>query len=326
MRYNTILHNCFYTFIKYHSLKCFDGSTTNQFTTLSICFPHSGIIVSHACFFLWIFQILVIHVIFLKICWRPSKLAELFRRWDDLRYPCPVAGCTCPSFGDDFRWRRNVISGLAIFHTFCQWMASDFPVIVSSPQYIDLQGSLMEGFPPNDAGIIFLNFIGGMYSSVVYVVPTYFFALIAVVITLDFHHLRHDMQVGIQDDGCVTLKSLEWFRIRHNSLCILLNIADDIFSGWIALTLGAGVCQALAGIFLLVAGRGLTVITDLTQAFWVATYFFQISVVLYRGAVVNEAVIMIVSNNFFDFKFYIFLCFDFVFAQRLNVNSGRRFN
>ena len=150
----------------------------------------------------------------------------------------------------------------------------------------------MEGFALNDTGIVALNFLGGIYSALLYIVPSYFFALIAIIMTIDFLHLRHDLQRGIGDDGVVCVKSLEWFRMRHNSLCILVELADDIFAGWIALTLGAGVMQVLAGIFLMVANsRGYTNVAELTQAFWLITYFLQVAIVLYRGAVVNAAVI-----------------------------------
>ncbi|OQV12921.1 hypothetical protein BV898_12842 [Hypsibius exemplaris] len=170
------------------------------------------------------------------------------------------------------------------------WMSADFPLLVPGMEYVDLRAALMEGFHPDGLDIFVFNFISGILTAFVYVVPAYFFTLIAVTLSMDFHHLQRDLEVSIKDDGVVTIKSLEWFRQRHNSLCILVDMADEVFSPWIALTLGCNVMQVLSHIFLLAINTGRwTIVTDLTQAYWMLTYFLQMAVILYRGSLVNEA-------------------------------------
>ncbi|OQV16927.1 hypothetical protein BV898_08933 [Hypsibius exemplaris] len=250
-----------------------------------------SVIVSHFSYMAWITQINISQIIFLRACLSPSRLPELFMKWEYLRYPCPVKECSAPSFGKDFRWRRNVVSFFAVLHCVLQWMSTDFGLIIPSKEYDGLRGALMEGFAWNETAIIVLNFIGGMMTSFVYVVPAYFFTLIAVTLTIDFHHLRHDLHESVKDDGIITIKSLEWFRIRHNCLCVLVDMADAVFSPWIALTLGCNVLQILSQIFLFAATAShWTVITDLTQLYWMMTFFQQLLIILYRGALVNEAV------------------------------------
>ena len=102
---------------------------------LSLTKEHLSSIVSHTCYFMWIVQQLTVHAIFIMACWRPSKVTELFRRWEDLRYTCAQPDvCKFPSFGEDFGWRRNVVSFLAVFHCICQWMSIDFALIIPSKE------------------------------------------------------------------------------------------------------------------------------------------------------------------------------------------------
>ncbi|OQV12657.1 hypothetical protein BV898_13066 [Hypsibius exemplaris] len=87
----------------------------------------------------------------------------------------------------------------------------------------------MKGLAGSETAIIVLNFIGGMLlTSFVYVAPTCFFNLIA--------DSRHDLHESVKDDGIIAIKSLEWFA-QYNSLCVLVDLADAVFSHWIALTL-----------------------------------------------------------------------------------------
>ncbi|OQV12920.1 hypothetical protein BV898_12841 [Hypsibius exemplaris] len=257
-----------------------------------IAFTQSNlsVIVSHCGYLCWVLQINITQMIFLRACLGSRKLPELFMKWETLRYSCAMKECDSPNFGSDFRWRRNLVSFLAILHCVLQWMSADFPIIISGPNYAILRGTLMEGVAWDDAGIIFLNLVSGLLTAFIYVVPAYFFTLIAVTLTIDFHHIQNDMHHCIKEDGVMAVKSLEWFRIRHNSLCVLVDLADEVFCPWIALTLGCNVVQILCQIFLL-AGNATawTVITDLTQTYWMLTYFLQLLVILYRGALVNEA-------------------------------------
>ncbi|OQV12922.1 hypothetical protein BV898_12843 [Hypsibius exemplaris] len=223
-----------------------------------------GLIVSHSAYLGWIVQMILGQIIFLRACLRPSSLTEFFLRWESLRYFCAdEKNCSSsPSFGKDFCWRRNVISFLAVLHCILQWMSVDFPLLLP----------------------------GGILTAFVYVVPGYFFTLIAVTLSRDFLHLQRDFEVSIKDDGVVTIKSLEWFRQRHNSLCILVDMADEVYSPWIALTLGCNVIQVLSHIFLLAINTGRwSIVTDLTQAYWMLTYFLQMAVILYCGSMVSEA-------------------------------------
>ncbi|OQV24972.1 hypothetical protein BV898_01181 [Hypsibius exemplaris] len=237
----------------------------------------------------WVAQMVIVHVIFLRACANPKGMFKLFISWEKLRFHCPVSGCT-QTFDPSFIRKRNVVVILAGFHLIVQYL-SVVLAFVPSDEYSQLFESFMRGFNTDNVPVKILIGIASLYSSSLFILPSYFFLLIGSAITIDFLHFDHDLRRQLRrEDGRVRVKTLEWFRLRHNALCILLEHADWIFSPWILLTFGCSIVQILSGIFSAYAGSGSSkVMTEISTCYWILTYFLHIAIMLYVGASVNSA-------------------------------------
>lgn len=256
-------------------------------------------IVTDAAYLIFVLQLLISHFIFLSNSMDESRMYQFFvNSWEYLRYVCPIANCSYWDFAATFRWRRNAVCLITVIHCLVQLASNNLPLLIPdspSHNFTELRENVMKGYEspekPAHFAMTALMCFGGLYTSVIFIVPCYCFQLIAILIMLEFRHLNHDFAASVRvEDGVLTVKTLEWFRIRHNSLCILLDAADELFAPWIAMTLVMDMIQILFGIFITVARRGdMLPLTTVAQVYWILTFFLQVTMTLYRGALVNEA-------------------------------------
>jgi 7tm Chemosensory receptor len=188
---------------------------------------------------------------------------------------------------------------MAMFNIILNILSICGPCVIPVSQYSELKANFLAGFDSNNIAVMVLQLIGGIFASLIFILPNYFFLLIGIVLTIDFRHLSHDLELSIDEEGSwVSNKSLEWFRIRHSSLCTLLELADGIFSPWILLNIGVGTLQVLASIFVIYARGGSSkTLTILTVSYWMLSYVLQIALALYTGVIVNEAVCEGLKNS-----------------------------
>ena len=256
-----------------------------------------AVLVTKTSYLMWIAELIMVHVILLRACMPSKGVYKLFTSWQTLRFPCPVPGCV-QRFEPTFLRRRNVLIVLAALHFTIQFCSVVFPLLPVAA-YSQLNGIVMAGFTLTNVPVKILVFCASLYSSVVFVVPSYFFLLIGKAIVIDFRHLQNDLKRCLNcENGRVKVKTLEWFRLRHNALCMLVETADEIFAPWIFLTLGCAIVQILAGIFSVYATSGTSKeLTEMSQIYWILTYFLQMATILYTGASVNSAVSQKVLYN-----------------------------
>jgi 7tm Chemosensory receptor len=188
---------------------------------------------------------------------------------------------------------------MAVLHIILNVWTTNAPLIIPVSEYSELKEALLMGFEYDNIANIVFNFIGEMLISFIFILPNYFFLLVGMVLTIDFRHLSHDLELSIDEKGSwVSDKSLEWFRIRHSSLCSLLELADRIFSPWILLNIAFSTLQVLASIFAVYARAGSSqTLTLLTGTYWLVLYFLHITITLYTGALLNRVVCVGVENH-----------------------------
>jgi 7tm Chemosensory receptor len=252
-----------------------------------------GHIVNHSAYAISVVHVVSTHFLFLQACWNEKKMFSLFKNWDRLHFTCPFPAGSCLSFADNFRWRRNILFTLLTCNIILQVSSWIFPLIIPYSGYSDLKYSLLEGFGMDNIPVTILDVVGGMYSALVFIVPSYFFHMIGLALSINFRHLSHDLSLSIQNDGRMASsgKSIEWFRLRHSCLCNLVELADGIFSPWILLNIGCCTVQVLAGIFIIYAlSDSFQLLTTLSASFWILIYFLQVILTLYTGAIVHVAV------------------------------------
>ena len=132
--------------------------------------------------------------------------------------------------------------------------------------------------------------------SFVYIVPVFLFALIGLAAEGEFCRLSLDLSLHIDVEGEFKEQNgalVECFRRRHGKLCDFLELADEIFSLFCLITIGAGVFEIFSLVFVVSAlgsdeTRGLAM--TLAQIYWFGIYVLQPWVVLWTGMRVNEAV------------------------------------
>ncbi|XP_055337501.1 uncharacterized protein LOC129587680 [Paramacrobiotus metropolitanus] len=114
--------------------------------------------------------------------------------------------------------------------------------------------------------------------------------MIASFFVVDFMHINHDLKHNISSNG--NCSKIEWFRTSHNTLCILLEVADNVMSPFILVSLICAVFQILLGIFVLVDISQITnatIIFFFSLLFWCLQYLFQLCLILFAGAVLHDA-------------------------------------
>ncbi|GAU91616.1 hypothetical protein RvY_03839 [Ramazzottius varieornatus] len=249
-----------------------------------------GPIGAHCAFAVSIFMVITTQLIFLKNSLGSSGLFEFFCQWRYLHYRCAGNEDSCANFRKSFTFRRNVICVIVGIHLAAHiFSLAVGPAFLTSHGYQQLHSKVTEGFDGNNQALMALNFLGGFFLSFVDVVPPYFFYLIAELLTVDFEHLTHDLGNTVRstkkhvDDN--TGRNVEWFRSRHNGLCTLVEMADEIFSPWVLLILACCVLQILCNVYVAYAVSATwTFMTAATAGFWFATFFFQIYIVLRAGS------------------------------------------
>lgn len=248
------------------------------------------LMIGYISYSLWIFQLMCIHFILLHACWKAEGFFRFFLAWDTLRFRCSDVNCELANFHHTVKSRRNFLTAVAVLHLAVQMYSVWGPLLVLGTEYKILRENFMVGFSVFDPWIMTMSMVGSFYANFIYVVPIYFFMMIASVIMFDFRHLAHEVTKNISDDG--SAKLVEWLRIRHNLLCVLLDMADKVFSPFILLTLTCGVFQVLMGVFVIYAASlvDLDLMFGLSQLFWNSQYVVQIVCVLVVGSSLTEAV------------------------------------
>ncbi|OQV16665.1 hypothetical protein BV898_09177 [Hypsibius exemplaris] len=238
----------------------------------------------------WFLNVIVVQLIFLRACWDKSKFYNLFIKWEEWRYISRNSKCT--AFAERFLPRRNVVTALAVILLIPQLLSVWLPVLYNGPGMGSLRSMHFEGFSPDNAAVVAVVVIGHFFASFVYIVPVFLLALIGLAIESEFLRLDLDLFLNLTKEGRMEPGMIECFRQRHGKLCDFLELADEVFSLFCLITIGAGVFEIFSLVFVVCAlrtdgERGVAM--TFVQIFWFFLYVLQPWVVLWTGMRVNEA-------------------------------------
>ncbi|XP_055337431.1 uncharacterized protein LOC129587627 [Paramacrobiotus metropolitanus] len=218
-----------------------------KFTGVPITYDNLGQLVNAVTFLLWIAQLLIVHVIMLRACWRKAGIVAFFMCWDGMRYRCAFDLCKCNNFAQKFDRKIKTLSVIAVVHLLIV-IAGQVEALVIPTRGLRLL--LLSAIPEEgvyQTVVMAFDVAASVYLSFVFVVPCYLFLAVSFLIDFDFFHLNYDMKSSV---SAAELPAwIEWFRLRHNSLCVLLEEGDRLFAAFVLTTFTSNILQVLLIIF-----------------------------------------------------------------------------
>ena len=279
-----------------------------------------ALVVGRVGYTIWIVQIILTHLIFLRSCWRHKGMTRVFASWERLQYEC--CWQKCPSFAELFCSRRNILCILATVHSVATLFVAIAPVFFLVDATAELRYELSQGFAKNSFFVAFTTCTGGFFAVLIFIVPGYFFWLNGAALAINFTHLSVDLKMNVLMDGQngrggmgLTPLPVEYFRVQHGRLCSLLSVVDDVFGPWIGVTLACSTVQIFCTIFAIYAVVNAQPVTFANAAYWLVSYFVQMALTLYPGVIVHSAVKIK--------DFYFIPCSSFTYIKILFNNQNK---
>ncbi|OQV24970.1 hypothetical protein BV898_01179 [Hypsibius exemplaris] len=252
---------------------------------LSFTTANLGNIVMHSSYALWVIQVMGSHFLILQASWSRGQMMRLFEAWDRFHFVCPFDDPQCDeSSAKIFRKTRNVLCTIALVHLIIQISSMVLSLTVPIKEYSELKYFAFEGYPMDNVPVMIISFVGGVFTSFIFILPSYFLLIMALAFTLDFRHLHTDLERSVNDSGALTVKSLEWFRKRHSGLCEIVDAADDMICVWISWIIGNCTMMVLVLVFAVYQTFDkLKILTELELIYWLLSCFIQVAMILYAG-------------------------------------------
>ncbi|XP_055337768.1 uncharacterized protein LOC129587851 [Paramacrobiotus metropolitanus] len=241
-------------------------------------------------FFNWFVQFTSWHFLMIRAC-KNKLFIKFFTHWEILRFNC--ADKNCNSFENYFKPRRNRLMFLTVLLVLTNIQAIWTPVLVDNGTFDAQRFVIYAGFQGYwhvvATGVML---IGHFFASFVYITPVMLLALLAYALYGEFRHLTRNMAKNINEDGELVVQSVEWYRQKHERLCTLVSLGDDIFSTIVLLAVFGSVIELFMLMFVVVdySAKGkFTVITAVNELFWFLFHVTQLVVVIGMGIKVNAA-------------------------------------
>ena len=216
------------------------------------------------------------------------------------------------------KWTRSSVTQIVVFTLF-HVVVTAYAMFVP-PELVEFFNISLSPIPTDYPYVdVFRGFNLALHllNTIVALIPLNLYKLICLALYYEFRLVNEKLTGSVDDDG-EFFGNLEELRLRHQKLCKLVELADEIFSFFIAGAFTANIPLVCLMLYNLIYFH-LHTSQIILEAFWVAMTTLHCSIVLGMGAMVNNEVICKSSKKI------IWSGFDFFFSQSLMIISNHIF-